>query len=169
VVEGDRFLTEQTGTIDFRFSGRTISGQVQEWQDDYVSVILPEDTEGLGQVDGIVKLTNHRGYEATRSISFEPTMASRTFREHHKAIAIVFGQRKDFEDHDHHLTNGWQIKDVHLETKETGFGGGCRYVHEPSVGGTATRSTGQVWADVFGRCDCINYLTIEGPKGLDYE
>lgn len=125
VIEGNNLLTERRGSVTFRFNGRDISGTVQEWENTYALVTVPDDVEGLPVVTGTVKIKNHAGSEVTRSIAFEPALATRTMREIHFTQAIIFGTLRKFTDHDFHLLNGWTVKEYWLKVTEHGrIGGG---------------------------------------------
>ncbi len=171
VVEGDNFLTERRGTVTFRFTDRNIDGSIDDWAETYVAVRLPEDVQGLPETAGVVKVRNHAGQEVSRSITFQPKVDIRSLHEATPtATAFIFGQKFEWKKFDFKLLNGWVVRESHLETqKSTSFGGGCRYLHQPVAGDDAPRSTGEVWMDFFGYCDCWVYVTIEGPAGVPYQ
>jgi len=170
VIEGRNFLQEHRGSVEFRFGSRTFAGIIEDWGPNYISVKLPEDIEGMQTTDGIAKVTNHRRYNTTRSITFEPTLATHTYHRdyyiHCHAWSLGFlGDKKEITLFNYDLINRWKVKEAWMEVDPHGRGG-ARYLVRPEVGSTRAHSRVEIWAEAFSSTDLDEYIMVEGPRGL---
>ncbi len=170
VIEGQYFLRQHRGTVEFRFGSRTFNGIVEDWYSNYISVKLPEDIEGMQTTDGIVKVINHRRYHTTHSITFEPTLVMHTYHKDYyitcHAWALGFlGAKEEKTKFNFDLVNGWKVKEAWMDVDPHGRGG-ARYIIRPEVGSTRAHSRVELWAGAFARTDVDEYILVEGPRGL---
>ena len=181
IIEGDNFLSERPGTVEFRIGSSIFEGQVYDWQDTAIDVRLQADVSGLPRRSATVVVRNHAGNETSGSITFEPS----------KSIGVIFtihtcspfDSYEDigwcsriidtYTDHDYELLNGWMVKNYYLEDEpmrgNTG-GAGSRYRERPTIGATNGRSRVEIEVNslVGWHHTATNFLIVEGPYGLPY-
>lgn len=190
IIEGRNFLTEHTGTVEFRFAGRTFSGIIDEWNDTYIQVRLASDITGMSRREGTVKVRNHLGNETTNPIIFEPRKELLTLPTVHTSsippytyVLHLISQSTQYTDNDFNLINGWTVSDFWIGDEEfirldLGTDMSCRYIQSPQLRSANARSRWQITIEltpglirtgaVETRATCTNYLVIEGPAGVPY-
>lgn len=171
IIEGRNFLSESNGRVEFSFGGQSPRGIIEDWGPNFISVRLPDSVQGIPETDGVMTVINHRGYRASRSITFEPALDMKTYHRdywmHCHAWSLGFlGAKEEKTFFNVDLINGWKVKEAWLEVDVHGPGGGARYLVQPQVGSTRAHSRVEIWAEAFSRTDLDEYIIIEGPKGL---
>jgi hypothetical protein len=168
IIEGRNFLTERRGTVTFAFSGFTLRGGINDWDDTFISVTLPEGVSRLTRTDGTVTVTNYVGLQVNKSITFVPTLHTVTLESHRDAYAFIIGYKGSSVDFDFELHNDWKVAENWLWCAGGPLTYGCEFVAQAAPGSTNAYSSTLIWCDLLAFVECINYLRIEGPVGVRY-
>jgi hypothetical protein len=170
VIEGENVFAERRGEVAFRFGSQVIAGDVSEWQDGYIAVTIRGGNHGLTRTEGTVVVRNHFGLQATKTITFTPLLATQVLSHRRPGVASWIGYKGERDDFDMQLKNGWTVKENTLACDGFAVAGyGCRFVTQASPGGTDALWRIMIWVDFMGTVDSTNFLTIEGPAGLDWK
>jgi len=174
LIEGENFLTENRGSVQFEFGGlgMTIRSTILYWDNASIIAKFPEIGRGLRSATGEVLVRNHAGLETSQRIDLVGSSGVETLTEVRTVSDAVVsrtggeGFRYDFFDFD--LSNGWVVVGSDLYYESSHSSDFVEWDTRPHEGSTNPRST------LFGPCHSGHSITfavivlIEGPLGTHY-
>jgi len=170
-IEGKYFLAKaRDSSVTFTFGSRNINGNIQHWEDSVIHVLLPPNVSGLTFTRGSLKVKNIQGFQADTPINFRPEKEQLTLIDpisHGDGGLGAFydyGWSGTFTLRDFELINDWKVFEYWLNV----YDGNCRYRDRPRTGTPYPRTVVEGsygWNDCLR---CLNFITIEGPRGTNY-
>jgi hypothetical protein len=170
-IEGKFFLAmARDSSVTFTFGSRNINGNIHHWEDSVIHVQLPSNVSGLNFTRGSLKVKNFQGFQADTPINFRPEKEQLTLIDpisHGDGGLGAFydyGWSGTFTLRDFELINDWKVFEYWLNV----YDGNCRYRDRPRTGTPYPRTVVEGsygWNDCLR---CLNFITIEGPRGTNY-
>ena len=183
LITGNQFkIGDEKPIVELNFGSTWIDLTTQEYDDDYVQVMLDPDFGGLPEMQGTVRVKTPIGETNPMTITFKPSLEvveiiSEEIKEicslasalsSFKYFLCFIGESSSHTLHNWTLQNSWVVEDTWLETEERGINAGAYYLHKPSQGSIQAASRIEVWADAYSRAITKEHLILKGPKGTSY-
>lgn len=147
---------------------------LEEIENTYISLRIPDDIDGMLEIAGRVELRSALGRTAVHPVTFIPAEEMVEIRTDamtarcepwHPKVFCWGGEIETFTQHDWVLRNGWTVETSWLDTTTHGPNAGAYYDQQPDPGSTRAESVIKVWADAFSIATCEEVLVLKGPKG----
>ncbi len=180
-IEGDRFLTEQPGTVELECLGyETSRGTVIEWTQTVVGVrFFPTPGRSLNQQRCQIVLKNHLGHEARKRARLTVQLDREEIRYHVRPRLLLERRRGEPVTAGDELSNGWGVRGTQLSWSDDGVGVSVSWGSRPTRGATNTRAQfefecrsayGPIPGCPLGNLPSLLLYTVEleGPLGLPY-
>jgi len=176
-IEGENFLTERRGTVQFEFGslGMTIRSNILYWDNTSILVRFPEIGRGLRSAIGEVLVRNHAGLETSQRIDLVGSSGVETLTEVRTVSGGVDwlmghsgGEALSYDFFDFDLSNGWVVVGSDLYYESTHSSSIVYWETRPHEESTNPRSTlkGAVYSGSYITFAVI--VLIEGPLGTHY-
>jgi hypothetical protein len=184
IIEGRNFMETDhprddfAGNLSIRFMREELDIRIYEWRDSYIRALVPLDVSEMAPYStGSLRIENCARNEANYSrFGFTPAeeiilLESGEHSASCKPAAFfpcMFGTeyRKTFFETQ--LAENWAVEECWLEARTRGINAGAYFHRQPPVGSTNPRTIVVFWADGFSRVEAEVFLSIKGPRGLDY-